>query len=280
MSAQRNADIPSLNEMMGEDELPFPLEVVLGRLRAEGIFAPWLPLDKEELVSPEAARELFRGWHEAGKLPMMAQPPEDDRQPMHPSVRSFGGAYFFGGQKTRIDEGASPFPPAVFGKNCVIRAGARLGGPFILGDEVRIGSSHISRSVIGSGTKIASNATIGDSIIGPGCVIEAGVSIRSQLGYRDKDGTIKTRRFIAGGQHVDVPTRRKVLGAIIGRGCIVEGDLEPGTVLLPQCHVRSWMRGLPAGIYTPAILDMLHRERELKVFASIAQALQPLDPES
>jgi len=111
--------------------------------------------------------------------------------------------------KVVIKEGCEVYPnvaiynPSIIGRNCIIQSGSVIGGvglgdlwynekynkfvhlgSVIIGDDVTIGTNvNISRgmledTVIGSGTRIANNVSIGHSVtIGKNCYISSGVTI-------------------------------------------------------------------------------------------------------
>lgn len=243
--------VPTIRELMGEGPFSFAFEYVLARLGAEGIFTPWIGLDDIGEIDETMAERVFEGWHEAGKIKRTA---EVGSHPPPPAAIALGGKYIYGGEESNVE--GDLYKPIILGPGVRIRKKATVGNGTIVGDGVRIGTAHVVRSVLFPGVRVASNATIGDSVIGPGSKIESGVSLRSKTGRRSPRGTIVITDF-RDPEQPEIDTGRKVLGALIGRDCLVEATLEPGCVLLPGCHIRSWMVGFPAGIYAPKFLDYL-----------------------
>ena len=114
------------------------------------------------------------------------------------------------------------------GKGTIIRSGACLRGPVVIGEGCVIGHHvEIVRSVIFDGAKIPHLNYVGDSVIGSGVNLGAG-SICANV--RLDKGEIS----ICG-----VNTGRKKLGALIGDGASVgcNAVLNPGAVLLPGAVV-------------------------------------------
>jgi NDP-sugar pyrophosphorylase family protein len=227
---------------------------VLDRLRRNGIFVPWLPVGDNGEVDEESCQRLFSRWHERGKIKQMR---ETGLHPVPPAASALGGMFIYGGEQSLVE--GDLYKPVIIGRRTRVRKKATIGNCTIVGDRAQIGTAHVARSVLFPGAKIASSAVVGDSIIGPGARIESVVLLRSKTGRRSQRGTIVIIDF-RDPEQPEIDTGRKVLGTICGRGCLVEATLEPGCVLLPDCHVRSWMVGLEGGIYSPDLLDRWDEE--------------------
>lgn len=255
------------------------------------IFRPWCgPLEANGELGKERLREILHRWHgEDQRAPWLMQVdplPEPERPftttsvdpPKRPRVFGMttdvpnelgwrpisieGSLHVYGGWHCVVDiEEACLVSPLALGTDCEIRHGARVTWS-VLGHRVHI-AGRVSRSAIGDDTRVEPGAVIGDAVIGARCLIGASVVIRSD------DALKADRREVVITDYTD-PTRprirtgRIVLGAIIGDGCRVFDSLEPGTVLLSGCHVRKGMN-LPAGIYSPEMLDELAAVQSVRI---------------
>lgn len=139
----------------------------------------------------------------------------------------------------------SPNSKLITGKNCTIQPSAVINGTVILGDNVFIGDysmlrgfvfigsncvigsyNEISRSIIGSSTKISHRNDIFDSIVGKNCWLTSNVSIHN---VRLDLGNISVKWH---DKETEIPSRF---------GCIIEDNVTigiwakimPGTVI-PQ----------------------------------------------
>lgn len=266
----RKSDVPSIHELMGTGPFPRGIRYVINQLDPD-IFVPWVKIDSDGEVDVAYMSEVFADWSKSGddELHYACRPKLEGRH-VHTSFCSIGGLGFYGADEGKIDEGASPFPPGIFGPKCTVRAGARLGGPFILGREVQVGSSHLSRAVVGCRTRFASNVTGGDFVAAPDVVVGAGVVLQSEPD--DGSTEVVTRDFRKFSQPM-IRTGRRRMGPIIGRGCKVYSSLRAGTILLPRSIVPMGM-DLPAGIYTPEIIrEMWEKQNKMSRFGVMVACL-------
>lgn len=160
-----------------------------------------------------------------------------------------------------VETGATLKGNILIGKNTIIRAGAYIVGPVIIGDDcdigpncyirpstcvgnnVRIGNAvEVKNSAIMNGTKIGHLSYVGDSIIGENCNFGAG-TICSNL--RHDKGNIKS--YIKGQKE---NSGRRKLGAIMG------DDVKTGihTAIYPGTVMESGYRGLPAAVLKGLVL--------------------------
>lgn len=125
---------------------------------------------------------------------------------------------------------------------CIILDGAHLSHasyvrPYtVIGSGARVGhASEVKHSIIMPGASLAHFNYVGDSIIGKGVNLGAGVKCANVR--HDKGGIVVSFE----GQKID--TGLVKMGAIIGDGCKIGCNvvLNPGTVLVKnvQCFVRS-----------------------------------------
>jgi UDP-N-acetylglucosamine diphosphorylase/glucosamine-1-phosphate N-acetyltransferase len=159
------------------------------------------------------------------------------------------------GGEGEIEQGVTLKGSISIGKNTVIRTGAYIVGPVIIGDdcdigpncyirpstcigdEVRVGNAvEVKNSAIMNRTKIGHLSYVGDSVIGEDCNFGAG-TICANL--RHDKGNIKS--YIKG-QKTD--SGRRKLGAIMGDGVKtgIHTAIYPGTV------IGSGYRGPPAAV--------------------------------
>lgn len=156
----------------------------------------------------------------------------------------------------KIEHGATLSGNVSIGKGTIVRSGAYIVGPVMIGDDcdigpncyirpttsigdkVRIGNAvEVKNSAIMNGSKIGHLSYVGDSIIGERCNFGAG-TICSNL--RHDRGNIKS--FIKG-ERVD--SGRRKLGVIMGDDVMtgINTSIYPGTV------ITSGFWGLPAAIH-------------------------------
>ncbi|VVB72572.1 Bifunctional protein GlmU [uncultured archaeon] len=139
------------------------------------------------------------------------------------------------GEGTIIRSGAYIIGPVLIGGNCDIGPNCFIRATTCIGDDVRVGNAvEVKNSAIMNGTKIGHLSYVGDSIIGERCNFGAG-TICSNL--RHDKSNIKS--FIKG-ERVD--SGRRKLGAIMGDDCRtgINTTIYTGTV------IESGFWGLPA----------------------------------
>jgi bifunctional UDP-N-acetylglucosamine pyrophosphorylase/glucosamine-1-phosphate N-acetyltransferase len=147
------------------------------------------------------------------------------------------------GQGTIIRSGAYIVGPVLIGQDCDIGPNCYIRPTTCIGDRVRIGNAvDVKNSAIMNDSKIGHLSYLGDSIIGERCNFGAG-TICSNL--RHDKGNIKS--FIKG-ERVD--SGRRKLGVIMGDGVMtgINTSIYPGTV------IDSGFRGLPAAVHKGLVL--------------------------
>ncbi|HEX7445884.1 MAG TPA: bifunctional sugar-1-phosphate nucleotidylyltransferase/acetyltransferase [Methanothrix sp.] len=139
------------------------------------------------------------------------------------------------GQGTVVRSGAYIVGPVLIGENCDIGPNCYIRPTTCIGNNVRVGNAvEVKNSAIMSGTKIGHLSYVGDSVIGERCNFGAG-TICSNL--RHDKGNIKS--YIKG-QKTD--SGRRKLGVIMGSDVMtgINTTIYPGTV------IESGYWGLPA----------------------------------
>jgi bifunctional UDP-N-acetylglucosamine pyrophosphorylase/glucosamine-1-phosphate N-acetyltransferase len=151
------------------------------------------------------------------------------------------------GRGSIVRSGAYIVGPVLIGEDCDIGPNCYIRPATCLGDNVRVGNAvEVKNSAIMSGSKIGHLSYVGDSIIGERCNFGAG-TVCSNL--RHDKGNIKS--FIKG-ERVD--SGRRKLGVIMGDNVMtgINTSIYPGTV------IESGFRGLPAAIHK----DLVFYKRE------------------
>lgn len=142
------------------------------------------------------------------------------------------------GQGTIVRSGAYIVGPVLIGADCDIGPNCYIRPTTCIGDRVRIGNAvEVKNSAIGNDSKIGHLSYVGDSIIAERCNFGAG-TICSNL--RHDRGNIKS--FVKGKR---VDSGRRKLGVIMGDGVMtgINSSIYPGTV------IDSGFRGLPGAIH-------------------------------
>ncbi|MHB8117246.1 MAG: bifunctional sugar-1-phosphate nucleotidylyltransferase/acetyltransferase [Methanothrix sp.] len=142
------------------------------------------------------------------------------------------------GRGTIVRSGAYIVGPVLIGEDCDIGPNCYIRPTTCIGNNVRIGNAvEVKNSAIMSGSKIGHLSYVGDSVIGEKCNFGAG-TVCSNL--RHDEGNIKS--FIKG-ERVD--SGRRKLGVIMGDNVMtgINTSIYPGTVIEPG------FRGLPAAIH-------------------------------
>jgi bifunctional UDP-N-acetylglucosamine pyrophosphorylase/glucosamine-1-phosphate N-acetyltransferase len=148
------------------------------------------------------------------------------------------------GRGSVVRSGAYIMGPAIIGEDCDIGPNCYIRPSTCLGNNVRVGNAvEVKNSAIMSGSKIGHLSYVGDSVIGERCNFGAG-TICSNL--RHDKGNIKS---YVKGQRVDSGMRK--LGVIMG------GDVMTGinTTIYPGTVIESGFRGLPAAIQKGLVLS-------------------------
>ncbi len=142
------------------------------------------------------------------------------------------------GKGTIVRSGAYIVGPVLIGEDCDIGPNCYIRPTTCIGDKVRIGNAvEVKNSAIMNGSKIGHLSYVGDSIIGENCNFGAG-TVCSNL--RHDRGSIKS--FIKG-ERVD--SGRRKLGVIMGDDVMtgINTSIYPGTV------ITTGFRGLPAAVH-------------------------------
>jgi UDP-N-acetylglucosamine diphosphorylase / glucose-1-phosphate thymidylyltransferase / UDP-N-acetylgalactosamine diphosphorylase / glucosamine-1-phosphate N-acetyltransferase / galactosamine-1-phosphate N-acetyltransferase len=142
------------------------------------------------------------------------------------------------GRGSIIRSGAYITGPVLIGEDCDIGPNCYIRPTTCLGDRVRVGNAvEVKNSAVMSGSKIGHLSYVGDSVIGEGCNFGAG-TICSNLRHDKKNikSYIKGERMDSG---------RRKLGVIMGDGVMtgINTSIYPGTV------IESGFRGLPAAVH-------------------------------
>jgi len=143
----------------------------------------------------------------------------------------------FLGRGSIIRSGAYIVGPVLIGEDCDIGPNCYIRPTTCIGDRVRVGNAvEVKNSAIMSNSKIGHLSYVGDSVIGEGCNFGAG-TICSNL--RHDKANIKS--FVKG-ERVD--SGRRKLGVIMGDNVMtgINTSIYPGTVIQPG------FRGLPAAV--------------------------------
>lgn len=122
--------------------------------------------------------------------------------------------------------------PVFVGPGAHLAAGAYVRGPAYLGAGSTVGhSSEVKNSILLHGACAPHFNYVGDSILGPGVNLGAGVKLGN---LRLDRGPVSVLW-----RGVRVETGLKKLGALIGDGCSLgcNAVCNPGTVLYPRVHV-------------------------------------------
>jgi UDP-N-acetylglucosamine diphosphorylase / glucose-1-phosphate thymidylyltransferase / UDP-N-acetylgalactosamine diphosphorylase / glucosamine-1-phosphate N-acetyltransferase / galactosamine-1-phosphate N-acetyltransferase len=141
------------------------------------------------------------------------------------------------GRGSIVRSGAYIVGPVIIGEDCDIGPNCYIRPTTCIGDSVRIGNAvEVKNSAIMSKSKIGHLSYVGDSVIGENCNFGAG-TVCSNL--RHDRGSIKS---YVKGERVD--SGRRKLGVIMGEGVMtgINTSIYPGTVIQPG----FW--GLPAAV--------------------------------
>jgi len=137
------------------------------------------------------------------------------------------------GPGTVVRAGAYVQGPVVIGRDCDIGPNCYIRSGTCIGDKVRIGNAvEVKNSTIMEGTKIGHLSYLGDSVIGSGCNFGAGTIVSN---LRHDDASIKS---YVKGELVD--SGRRKLGVIMGDGVKtgIHTSIYPGTVIEPGYRSR------------------------------------------
>lgn len=144
---------------------------------------------------------------------------------------NFHGSYFID-EGTVIYNGVTIMGPVYIGKNCELMPGAVIRPYTILGDNCSVGhGSEVKHCVLLGGTKIASLAFAGDSVLGASARIGSGV-ITANRKFNQTNATIKVE-----GERVDL--QDSFFGCILGDN----SRMGANAVSLPGTHIgpNTWI---------------------------------------
>ena len=130
------------------------------------------------------------------------------------------------GQGSVIEPGAYIQGPCVIGKNCIVRHGAYIRGNVLTGDDCLIGhDTEVKQAILFNKARPAHFAYIGDSILGNGVNLGAGVKCAN---FKLDHSSIQLN--ISGKL---VATGMRKLGALIGDGSQIgcNSVTNPGTLI-------------------------------------------------
>jgi NDP-sugar pyrophosphorylase family protein len=134
------------------------------------------------------------------------------------------------GEGTVIEPGVLIQGPCIIGKNCAIRHGAYIRSGVICGDGCHIGhSTELKHSILLDGASATHFVYVGDSILGNGVNLGAGVKCANlRLDRKEVSVMWEGKR---------VKTGLKKMGAIVGDRCQFGCNtvLNPGTIVGKEC---------------------------------------------
>jgi UDP-N-acetylglucosamine diphosphorylase/glucosamine-1-phosphate N-acetyltransferase len=141
------------------------------------------------------------------------------------------------GRKTVVRSGAYVEGPAIIGEDCDIGPNCYIRPSTCIGDGVRIGNAvEIKNSTVMEGTKIGHLSYLGDSVIGSGCNFGAGTIVAN---LRHDKAAVSS--YVKGKKE---DTGRRKLGVIIG------DDVKTGihTTIYPGTVIEAGFWGRPAAV--------------------------------
>ena len=154
------------------------------------------------------------------------------------------GENVFLGEGTTVEPGAYIAGPAWIGAGCQVRANAYIRADVIVGDGCVVGNScELKNAVLLNGCQVPHFNYVGDSILGHGVHLGAGVVLSN---FRSLPGTINVQH---GDEKTDTGLRK--FGALLGDGAEIGCNtvLNPGTIIGRGSVVYPGMnwRGVLAG---------------------------------
>lgn len=138
------------------------------------------------------------------------------------------------GPGTVIEPGVYIKGPCVIGSNCVVRHGAYLRGNVLVGNHCVLGHcSEFKNAILLNGAKAPHFNYVGDSIIGSGANLSAGVICAN---YRLDGGPIAVK---VNGARID--TGMTKLGALVGDEAMIgcNAVLNPGSLIAKGARVGA-----------------------------------------
>lgn len=154
------------------------------------------------------------------------------------------GESVFIGEGTVVEDGVMIKGPAIIGRNCQIRHNAYLRENVIVGDQCVIGNScELKNVLLFNGCQVPHFNYVGDSILGHGAHLGAGVKISN---IKMLPGNVTVEK-----DGVPTDTGLRKFGALIGDhaqvGC--NAVLNPGSIVGPRAVIYPntlWRGVLPA----------------------------------
>jgi NDP-sugar pyrophosphorylase family protein len=176
--------------------------------------------------------------------------------PLSPEVHLVGDRIAIG-RGTRLGPGVTIEGPVRIGRDVILRAGAFVRGGCWLGDGCVVGANtEIKRSILLAGARAPHLAYVGDSVLGRGVNLGAGVVLSN---------------FRHDGREIEIPfgegrlaTGRRKLGAVLGDrvqvGC--NAVLHPGVVVGRDTEVYPGVQ-LRSGVYAERSIIKLRQQIEV-----------------
>lgn len=149
---------------------------------------------------------------------------------------------FFIGEGTVIYGDVTIIGPVYIGKNCEIMTGAVIRPGTIIGDKCSVGhGSEVKHTVMFGGSKVASLAFVGDSVLGASARVGSGV-ITANRKFNQSNATLKLdgTRHDLGDSYFGV-----ILGdsSRLGANCVTQPGthIGPYTWIYPLTNVRGFI---------------------------------------
>ncbi len=209
-----------------------------------------LPEPLEAAFDPEAPWELLGDALEAA----LSALPSDGIEGLISPDANLAGDQIVIGPGTRVQPGAMIEGPVRIGRDSLVRTGAYIRGGCWIGDGCVVGANtEIKRSVLFDGAKAPHLAYVGDSILGLGVNLGAGVVLSN---FRHDGGEIL---IAASGERLN--TGRRKLGAVLGDGVKVgcNAVLHPGVIVGRDSEIYPGVQ-LRSGVYAARTLVKLRQE--------------------
>jgi NDP-sugar pyrophosphorylase family protein len=175
---------------------------------------------------------------------------------VHPGAHVLGDRVVIG-KGSRVAPGAVLEGPLWIGENVEVRVGAYLRGGCFVGDGCVVGANvEMKRAILFDGSHAAHLNYVGDSILGRGVNLGAGVICSN---------------FRHDGRQIEIPagserlsTGRRKLGAIVGDGAAVgcNAVLNPGTIVGARSQIYTGVQ-LRSGVYPADSLVKLRQAIEI-----------------
>ncbi len=193
-------------------------------------------------VSLEKWQDIGFPWHLLEANEMMLKNDEDVQWDIRGEVEPYATLKGFVGvgERTVIRNGAYITGPVIIGKDCDIGPNCYIRPFTSIGDYVRIGNAvEVKNSIIMNKTHIGHLSYIGDSIIGEQCNFGAGTKVANlrhdgrtvlvELGGRKFDsGRRKLGVIMGDGVHTGINSMLNVGATIAGGACIEPGEFVKG----------------------------------------------------